>query len=164
MASGVGVPWILEAQEILEKDWGVSADVWSVTSWQELRRDGLEADDARLLDPKAEHRVPFVTQKLLGSEGPVIATSDFTRTVPDMIRQYVPNHFTSLGADGYAISDTRPAARRYFLIDAHSVVVQALISLADTGEIDMSKAAEAAKKYGLDDPRKGVSGTTGGDA
>ncbi len=164
MASGVGVPWILEAQELLEKDWGVSADVWSVTSWQELRRDGLAADDARLLDPEAEHRVPYVTQKLLGSEGPVIATSDFTRTVPDMIRQYVPNHFTSLGADGYAISDTRPAARRYFLIDAHSVVVQALISLADTGEIDMSKAVEAAKKYGLDDPRKGASGTAGGDA
>ncbi|GAA2009430.1 pyruvate dehydrogenase (acetyl-transferring), homodimeric type [Brevibacterium samyangense] len=162
LASGVAVPWILQAQEMLAEDWGVSADVWSVTSWQELRRDGLTCDDERLLDPAAEARVPFVTAKLAETEGPVIATSDYTRTVPDMIRQYVPGHFTSLGADGYAISDTRPAARRYFLIDAASVVVQTLISLADLGVVDASLAAEASKKYHLDDPREGDTGSTEG--
>ena len=162
LASGVAVPWIVEAQRLLAEDWGVSADVWSVTSWQELRRDGLACDDERLLDPAAEKRIPFVTAKLAEARGPIIATSDYTRTVPDMIRQYVPGHFTSLGADGYAISDTRPAARRHFLIDAPSVVVQALISLADTGEIDPSTAAEAAKKYQLDDPRAGATGSTEG--
>ena len=81
-----------------------------------------------------------------------------------MIRQYVPGHFTSLGADDYAVSDTRAAARRHFLIDAESVVVQALISLADLGEIDASVAAEASKKYKLDDPRAGSTGEAGGDA
>ncbi|WP_293849828.1 pyruvate dehydrogenase (acetyl-transferring), homodimeric type [uncultured Brevibacterium sp.] len=164
LASGVAVPWIIEAQQLLAEDWNVSADVWSVTSWQELRRDGLACDDERLLDPSAERRVPFVTQKLADAPGPVIATSDYTRTVPDMIRQYVPGHFTSLGADDYAISDTRAAARRHFLIDAESVVVQALISLADLGEIDPSVAAEASKKYKLDDPRAGSTGEAGGDA
>nr|WP_254220852.1 pyruvate dehydrogenase (acetyl-transferring), homodimeric type [Brevibacterium luteolum] len=162
LASGVGVPWILEAQELLEKDWNVSADVWSVTSWQELRRDGLACDDERLLDPDAKARVPFVTQQLADAEGPIIATSDHTRTVPDMIRQYVPGHFTSLGADGYAISDTRPAARRHFLVDAPSVVVQALISLGDLGIVDPKLAAEASKKYQLDDPRAGATGSTEG--
>ena len=162
LASGVGVPWILEAQELLEKDWGVSADVWSVTSWQELRRDGLASDDARLLDPEATPRVPYITQVLADAQGPVIATSDFERGLPDMIRQYVPGHFTSLGADGYAISDTRPAARRHFLIDAPSVVVQTLISLADLGEVDPSLAAQAASKYQLSDPRAGDTGSTEG--
>ncbi|MFB9775092.1 pyruvate dehydrogenase (acetyl-transferring), homodimeric type [Brevibacterium otitidis] len=162
LASGVAVPWILEAQELLEKDWNVSADVWSVTSWQELRRDGLACDDDRLLAPDAEARVPFLTQQLADTEGPVIATSDYTRSVPDMIRQYVPGHFTSLGADGYAISDTRPAARRHFLIDAPSVVVQSLISLGDLGIVDPKLAAEAAKKYQLDDPRAGATGSTEG--
>ncbi len=162
MASGVGVPWALEAQELLDADWGVSADVWSVTSWTELRRDGLAADDERLLDPEAEPRIPYVTEKLLDADGPVVATSDFMRAVPDQIRQYVPNHFTSLGTDGYAISDTRPAARRYYLVDGPSMATQALISLADTGVIPIEKAAEAAKKYQLDDPRAGSTGSTEG--
>ncbi|MCQ9366634.1 pyruvate dehydrogenase (acetyl-transferring), homodimeric type [Brevibacterium sp. 50QC2O2] len=164
MASGVGVPWILQAQQMLAEDWGVSADVWSVTSWQELRRDGLTCDDERLLHPEAEPRVPFVAQQLAGADGPVIATSDFSRGVPDMIRQYVPNHFVSLGADDYAISDTRPAARRHYLIDAASVVVQTLISLADLGLVDSALAAQATKKYKLDDPTAGDSGSTEGSA
>ncbi|MYM19012.1 pyruvate dehydrogenase (acetyl-transferring), homodimeric type [Brevibacterium sp. 5221] len=162
LSSGVGVQWILEAQELLERDWGVSADVWSVTSWQELRRDGLACDDERLVNPEREPRVPFVTQQLADAKGPVIATSDYERGLPDMIRQYVPGHFTSLGADGYAISDTRPAARRHFLIDGPSVVVQTLISLGDLGEVDPSLAAQAAKKYQLDDPRAGATGSTEG--
>src|SRR5699024_3245900 len=164
LASGVAVAWAYEAQRLLADDWGVSADLWSVTSWSELRRDGLAADEQRLLDPSAEPRVPHVTSALRGTAGPVVAASDYMRAVQDQIRQYVPNHYTSVGADGYAISDTRPAARRYFLIDGPSIAVQALISLADTGEIDVSKAAEAAKKYRLDDPTAGTSGSLEGGA
>ena len=162
MASGVGVPWVLEAQELLDQDWGVSADVWSVTSWTELRRDGLDAENERLKNPNSEPRTPYVTEKMAETEGPVIATSDYMRAVPDQIRQYVPSHFTSLGTDGYGISDTRPAARRYYLVDGPSVVTQALISLADTGKISIDKAAEAAAKYQLDDVRAGNSGSTEG--
>ncbi|WP_193072115.1 MULTISPECIES: pyruvate dehydrogenase (acetyl-transferring), homodimeric type [unclassified Brevibacterium] len=162
MGSGVSVPWVLEAQELLAEDWGVSADVWSVTSWTELRRDGLNAEDDRLLNPDVEARVPYVTQKMAETEGPVVATSDYMRAVPDQIRQYVPGHFTSLGTDGYAISDTRPAARRYYHVDGPSVVTQALISLADTGAISIDKAAEAAQKYQLDDVSAGTSGSTEG--
>ncbi|GAB3053431.1 pyruvate dehydrogenase (acetyl-transferring), homodimeric type [Sediminivirga luteola] len=164
LASGVGVPWVLEAQELLAEDWGVSADVWSVTSWTELRRDGLAADKARLLDPEGGARVPYVTQKLAEAEGPVIATSDYMRAVADQIRQYVPQHFTSLGTDGYAISDTRPAARRYFHVDGPSVVVQALLSLADSGVIKPKAAAKAARKYRLDDVTAGTSGNAGGES
>ncbi|MGO3067105.1 MAG: transketolase-like TK C-terminal-containing protein, partial [Brevibacterium linens] len=162
MASGVGVPWVLEAQELLDRDWSVSADVWSVTSWTELRRDGLDAENERLKNPQSEPRIPYVTEKMAETEGPVIATSDYMRAVPDQIRQYVPSHFTSLGTDGYGISDTRPAARRYYLVDGPSVVTQALISLADTGKISIDKAAEAAEKYQLHDVRAGSSGSTEG--
>ena len=164
LASGVAVAWAYEAQQLLADDWGVSADIWSVTSWSELRRDGLAADEARLLDPASEPRVPHVTKALEGTEGPVVAASDYMRAVQDQIRQYVPNHYTSVGADGYAISDTRPAARRHFLIDGPSIAVQALISLADTGKIDIEKAAEAARKYKLDDPTAGSSGSLEGGA
>ena len=164
LASGVAVPWAYEAQQLLADDWGVSADIWSVTSWSELRRDGLAADEERLLNPEAEPRVPHVTQALTGTKGPVVAASDYMRAVQDQIRQYVPNHYTSVGADGYAISDTRPAARRHFLIDGPSIAVQALISLADTGELDIDVAAKAAKKYKLDDPTAGTSGSLEGGA
>ena len=164
LASGVAVPWAYEAQQLLADDWGVSADIWSVTSWSELRRDGLAADEERLLNPDAKPRVPYVTKALKNTKGPVVAASDYMRAVQDQIRQYVPNHYTSVGADGYAISDTRPAARRHFLIDGPSIAVQALISLADTGELDISVAAEAAKKYKLDDPTAGTSGSLEGGA
>ena len=164
LASGVAVAWAYEAQQLLADDWGVSADIWSVTSWSELRRDGLAADEQRLLDPAGEPRMPYVTSALKDTSGPVVAASDYMRAVQDQIRQYVPNHYTSVGADGYAISDTRPAARRHFLIDGPSIAVQALISLADTGDIDISKAAEAAKKYKLDDPTAGSSGSLEGGA
>jgi pyruvate dehydrogenase E1 component len=112
MASGVAVPWALEAQKLLAEDWGVSADVWSVTSWTELRRDGLAADEQNFLNPNDEAVVPYVTQKLAGAQGPVVAVSDFMHAVPDQIRPFVPGDFATLGADGFGFSDTRqrPAA------------------------------------------------------
>ena len=90
LASGVAVPWIIEAQQLLANDWGVSADVWSVTSWSELRRDGLAADEHNFLNPDAERQVPYLTQKLAGASGPFVAVSDFMHAVPDQIRAYVP--------------------------------------------------------------------------
>ena len=160
----MAVPWALEAQELLAKDWKVSADVWSVTSWNELRRDGLEAERASMLNPKDDARVPFVTQQLEGAVGPIVASSDFVSEVPDQIRQFLPNEFATLGADGFGFSDTRAGARRFFHIDAHSMVVRALEMLAERGEIDADIPAKAIDKYDLFDVNAGTSGTAGGDA
>ena len=162
LASGVSVPWALEAQQILADEWGVSADVWSVTSWNELRRDGLAAEEEAFLNPGAEARVPFVTKQLAGATGPVVAVSDFMKAVPDQIRQFVPNEFATLGADGFGFSDTRAAARRFFKIDSHSIVVRALQMLARRGEVDADAPARAFEKYQLDNVNAGTSGNTEG--
>ncbi len=164
LASGVGVPWALEAQELLANDWGVAADVWSVTSWGELRRDGLASDEQAFLHPKGEARVPYVTERLRHTEGPVLATSDYMRAVPDQIAQWVPGDFVSLGADGFGFADTRAAARRFFHIDGPSLAVRTLQVLARRGEVEPSLAREAAEKYNLLDVTAGASGTEGGDA
>lgn len=164
LASGVAVPWIIEAQELLANDWGVSADVWSVTSWTELRRDGVAADEHNFLNPDAERRTAYVTQKLSGSGGPFVAVSDYMHAVPDQIRAYVPGDFATLGADGFGFSDTRPAARRFFKIDGPSVVVRTLELLADRGEVDRSLPAQAIEKYRLHDVNAGTTGTAGGES
>ncbi len=159
-----GSPWALEAQELLATDWGVAADVWSVTSWGELRRDGLACDEHAFLHPTEETRVPYVTQRLSATSGPVLATSDYMRAVQDQIAQWVPGDFVSLGADGFGFADTRAAARRYFHIDGPSLAVRTLQVLGQRGEIDPSLALRAAEKYQLLDVRAGASGNTGGDA
>jgi pyruvate dehydrogenase E1 component len=164
LASGVGMAWALEAQELLRNDFNVVADVWSVTSWNELRRDGLRCDQAAFLHPESEAPVPWVTQKLSGRPGPVVAVSDYMRAVQDQIRQWVPGDFASLGADGFGFSDTRPAARRFFHIDGPSMAVRALQSLAERGEVDRSVPLEAARRYRLSDVTAGASGNEGGDS
>ena len=136
LASGVAVPWSIEAAELLSSDWGVSADVWSVASWSELRRDGLDAQNEAFLQPGGEERIPYVTQKLQDAAGPKVAVSDWESGVPDQIRQFVPGDYSVLGADGFGFSDTRGAARRYLGIDRESVVVKVLQRLAAAGEID----------------------------
>jgi len=164
LASGVGVPWALEAQQLLGQDFGVDADVWSVTSWNELRRDGLAADRMAFLNPEAEPTVPFVTQQLTGRQGPVVAVSDYMQAVPDQIRRWVPTDYATLGADGFGLSDTRPAARRHFHIDGPSIAVRALQLLAARGEVEASVPRDAATKYRLLDVTAGTSGNSGGDA
>jgi len=162
LASGVAVPWAVEAQEILSSEWGVSADVWSVTSWNELRRDGLEADRHNLLNPTSAPRVAYVADKLQAVEGPVIAVSDYMRAVQDQIREWVPTDFVSLGTDGWGMSDTRGALRRHFLVDAQSIVVQTLTSLAKRGEVSTEVVQEAIDRYKLWDPKAAGAGNTEG--
>ncbi len=164
LASGVGMPWALDAQRILGEDWGVDADVWSVTSWNELRRDAVACEEALLLEPDAPARVPFVTSALTGARGPVIAVSDFMRAVPDQISRWVPGDYTSLGTDGFGFADTRGAARRFFHVDAQSIVVAVLQQLAKRGEIKPEIAREAFDKYQLLDVTAAGHGTVGGDS
>jgi pyruvate dehydrogenase E1 component len=164
LASGVGVPWVMEAQQLLKDDWGVIADVWSVTSWTELRRDGLAADEHNFLHPDEEPRTAYVTEKLRDTPGPVVAVSDYMHAVQDQIRPWVQHRFATLGADGFGFSDTRPAARRFFKIDGPSVVVRTLQALAEDGAVDRSLAAQAIEKYRLHDVTAGTSGNAGGES
>ena len=164
LASGVALPWALEAAELLEHDFGVRAAVWSVTSWNELRRDALAADKAAFLNPGEPARVPYVTAKLQGASGPFVATSDYDHLVPDQIRAWVPGEYAVLGADGFGFSDTRAAARRYFYIDGASTACRVLFALEKRGEVAPGTTAAAIAKYELHDVRKGTSGNAGGDA
>ncbi|WP_425465928.1 pyruvate dehydrogenase (acetyl-transferring), homodimeric type [Nocardia bhagyanarayanae] len=151
LVSGVTVPDGLRAQALLAEEWGVQADVWSVTSWGELRKEALAKEIAALRKPGEDPGVPYVTEALSRVEGPYVAATDWMRAVPDQVRKWVPGDFTTLGTDGFGFSDTRPAARRVFNVDAQSIAVAALEGLARTGKIDESKAVEAAAKYRIDD-------------
>ena len=164
MASGVALAWAYEAQELLARDWGVSADIWSVTSWSELRRDGLAADEHNFLHPEEPPQVPYLWNKLNGAEGPFVAVTDYMHAVPDQVRQFVPGDFATLGADDFGFSDTRPAARRYFKIDGPSVVVRTLQSLARRGAVDPATVARAIEQYRLHDVTAGTSGSAGGES
>jgi pyruvate dehydrogenase E1 component len=152
MASGVGYPWIERAAQMLEQEWGVQSDLFSVTSWNELAREAVSAEQWNLLHPDQERRDPWVTRRLSGGQGPVVAVSDFMRAVPLQIARWVPADYRVLGADGFGFADTRPAARRFFHIDAESVVVQTLQALADAGQVPREKVTEAFAKYRIDDP------------
>ena len=161
LASGVALNWALKAQELLQKDWGVSADVWSVTSWNELRRDGLAVDRHNMLHP-ATKRSAYITDRLKGASGPVVAVSDYMRSVQDQIAPWVEQEFVSLGTDGFGLSDTRGALRRHFKVDAESIVVTTLAQLAKSGEVKDSVVQEALTKYRLDDISAADPGNTEG--
>lgn len=164
LASGTGMQWALKAQQLLAQDWGVAADVWSVTSWTELRRDAVETEEYNLLNPGAEAKVPYIQQKLADADGPKVAVSDWMRAVPDLIARWVPGDYTSLGTDGFGMSDTRHALRRHFHVDAESIVVATLRQLARSGAVATTVPAEAAKKYAIDDVNAAPVGETGGDS
>jgi pyruvate dehydrogenase E1 component len=164
-ASGVGVPWIQRAQQLLADDWGVAAELWSVTSWNELSREALATEEWNLMHPLEEPRTPYLTEKLKDAAGPVVAVSDYMRAVPQQLARWVPQNFHALGADGFGFADTRPAARRFFKIDAESVVCQALAALATEGRVGRDTVQKALDHYRIDDPTA-VSGVKqeGGDA
>ncbi len=165
MASGVAYPWIHDAQRLLAEDWGVLAETWSVTSWNELARDAVAAEDWNLMHPTESPRTAYVADKLASVDSPIVAVSDYMCAVPLQIARWVPADYRVLGTDGFGFADTRPAARRYFHVDAQSVVVQALQALADAGSVPRDAVAAAFEKYQIDDPTA-VSGVKqeGGDA
>jgi pyruvate dehydrogenase E1 component len=163
LAAGTGMQWALRAQGLLAQDWGVAADVWSATSWTELRRDAVATEEWNLMHPGQPPRVPYVTRALSGTSGPVVAVSDFMRAVPDLIARWVPGDYTSLGTDGYGMSDTRHALRRHFHVDAETIVVAALRQLALQGEVPVNVVEDAARKYAIDDVTAAPVGETGGE-
>jgi pyruvate dehydrogenase E1 component len=163
LASGVAMNWALEAQRRLADEWGVAADVWSVTSWTQLARDGQACDRRRLLHPDLDCAA-YVTRRLEQAPGPVVAVSDYMRAVQDQIAPYVPNHWTSLGTDGFGASDTRAALRRHFLVDAQSIVVATLRSLAQTGSVEWDVVHRALAEYRLDDVNATTAVEAGGES
>ena len=142
----------MEARDMLAADWGVSCDVWSVTSYSELREDALCAERANRLHPTAEERVPFVTEALSREDtsAPVVAVTDYLRAVPDQVARWVPRPFVSLGTDGFGRSDTRAALRRFFEVDAAHVVIAVLSALAQSGEGKSDEVDKAIATYGVD--------------
>ena len=150
LGSGTILREVLAGAELLEADWGVAADVWSVTSFTELRRDGLEVDRWNMLHPLEPQRTAYVADCLGPRRGPVVASTDYIRAYPDQIRAWVTRPYRVLGTDGYGRSDFRKALRRFFEVDRHHVTVAALKALADEGTVAAEKVAEAIASYGLD--------------
>jgi pyruvate dehydrogenase E1 component len=153
LGSGTILQEVLAAADLLAADWGVLSDVWSVTSFSELRRDGIEAERAAMLHPSDVAPQPYVAQMLNDRRGPVIASTDYIRAVPDQIRQWVNgsgHRYRTLGTDGYGRSDFRKALRRFFEVDRFYVTVAALRELAVDGTISSDVVAAAIEKYGID--------------
>ncbi len=140
----------VEAQRVLANDWGVDAEVWSVTSYKSLREDAISVERWNRLHPGQPVRRPFVTEALDRSGGPIVAVTDFMRSVPDQVSRWMPRRFTSLGTDGFGRSDTREVLRRYFEVDAAHITVAVLSSLADEGSVPTAAVAEAIDRYGID--------------
>jgi len=150
MGSGTILREVLAAAEILEKDYGVPADVFSVPSFSELRREALDVERWNLLHPDSPPRVPYVRSCLGDRAGPFIAATDYMKVVPDQIRQWVPEKYIVLGTDGFGRSDARAQLRRHFEVDRHYVVLAALKSLADDGKLDRATVQSCMTKYGID--------------
>ncbi len=152
MGSGTILREVIEAAALLEKDWDIAADVWSAPSFTLAAREGQDADRWNMLNPTATPRVAYVTAQLQGSEGPVIAATDYMRTYAEQIRPFIPKgrSYKVLGTDGFGRSDTRAKLREFFEVNRHFVTVAALKQLADDGKIDAAIVAQAITKYGLD--------------
>jgi pyruvate dehydrogenase E1 component len=128
----------------------VQADVWSVTSFNLLKRDGDDCQRWNTLHPMDHQRVPFITKQLAGNEGPVIAATDYLRAYADQVRAYIPGDYVVLGTDGYGRSDTRAKLRQFFEVNCYYIVVATLKALADRGEIKADVVADAIARYGID--------------
>ena len=139
-----------EARRLLAADWGVDADLWSVTSYKSLREEAVSVERWNRLHPEENERVPFVTSQLAESRGPIVAVTDFMRSVPDQVSRWMPRPFTSLGTDGFGRSDTRDVLRRFFEVDAAHVVVAVLHRLAADGSLPATTVSDAIQRYGID--------------
>jgi len=152
LGSGTILREVLAAAEILENDWGVAGDVWSVTSFTELRRDGIDVERWNLLHPGQPPRKAWVTQELEKTVGPIIAATDYMRLFADQVRAHLPagRDYRVLGTDGFGRSDTRAKLREFFEVDRHFVVISALRALVDDGTLPLAKLTEAFRRYGID--------------
>jgi pyruvate dehydrogenase E1 component len=151
LGSGTILREVQAARDLLDADWGVSANVWSCPSFNELARDGQDCERFNLLHPADEPRVPYVTQLLSQHAGPVVASTDYMKSYADQIRAFVPKGrvFKVLGTDGFGRSDFRSKLREHFEVNRHYVVVAALRALAEEGTVPLSKVGEAIAKYGI---------------
>ena len=150
IGSGTILREVLAAAEVLEQEFGVPADVFSATSYSELRREALDAERWNMLHPEDPPRIPYVRELLGQYPGPFVAASDYMRIVPDQVRQWVPGRFHVLGTDGYGRSDSRTALRGFFEVDRRYVVVAALKALADDGKLDAATVRSAIERFGID--------------
>jgi pyruvate dehydrogenase E1 component len=148
--SGTILREVLAAAEILEKNYGVPADVYSVTSFSELRKNALAIERRNLLHPNEPRQQTYIQQALADREGPFIAATDYVKTVADQIRQWIPGRYAVLGTDGYGRSDSRAELRRFFEVDRHYVAIAALKALADDDKIDKQTVTDAMQAFGID--------------
>ena len=153
MGSGAIFREVIAAAELLEKDFNVAADIWGAPSFNELRRDAVDCTRWNILHPEAEPKVPYISEVLTDNSAPYIAATDFIRSYPDQVREWIPGNYTVLGTDGYGRSDTRVALRRHFEVNRYYVAVAALKALADQDKIPASKVSEAIAKYEIDADR-----------
>jgi pyruvate dehydrogenase E1 component len=153
LGSGTILREVLAAADLLEADWNVAADVWSVTSFTELRRDGMDAERWNRLHPRDAPRQAYVERCLSTAQGPVVAATDYMRTVADLIRNWVPRRYVALGTDGFGRSDTRAALRSFFEVDRAHVALAALKALADEGTIERDTVSAAMARYAIDPAR-----------
>src|SRR5271154_4539233 len=148
--SGTILREVLVAAELLEKDYGVAADVYSVTSFSELRKNALAVERWNLLHADEPQKETYIRQVLSECEGPFIAATDYMKTVADQIRQWVPGRYAVLGTDGFGRSDSRAELRRFFEVDRHYVAIAALKALADDDKIDKQTVTDAMQAFGID--------------
>jgi pyruvate dehydrogenase E1 component len=150
LGSGTILREVIAAADLLEKDWGVAADVWSVTSFNELCRDGQAAERWNMLHPSRKAQVPYVAQQFAGVDGPIVAATDYMRAYADQIRPYLAQSYLTLGTDGYGRSDMRSQLRKFFEVNRYYVAVGALKALADEGKVGAADVGKAIKKYRID--------------
>ena len=150
LGSGTILREVIAAATLLNDDFGIDADIWSVTSFTQLRRDGIDSERSTLLHPEREPRISYVAQCLAPYEGPVVASTDYVRTHADQIRPYIDRRYIALGTDGFGRSDRRSALRAFFEIDRHYIVLAALRALVDEGTVDRKLLTTALAKYKLD--------------
>jgi pyruvate dehydrogenase E1 component len=150
LGSGTILREVIAAADLLQADFGVAADVWSVPSFTELRREAIDAERWNMLHPESQPRASYVAQQLGGRPGPLVAATDYMRTFADQIRPFISGRYVTLGTDGFGRSDTRAKLRRFFEVNRHYVAVAALKALADEGALPASRVTEAIRKYGID--------------